>query len=477
MRQMPYTANRFLQSTRLNPESTIRILIITGLLILSAVQALQTPVPGGRNAFLLLSLVPTGLFVLSIWRWPPMGLLALIVAGLIIPFSIGTGTGTTLNPVILLIPLLTSLWLLNMLLIKKAISLHHHRAVYLMLGFCAVATIAFIVGQLPWFNLKGAGIASQLGGLSVFLLSAAAFLLAAHLLDERWLARLVWVFLAIGTLYIVSRLLPSPFNVAAQLFVRGTTGSVFWIWLVALSAGLALFHQSLTLRWRLLTAGIAFATLFVGMAQGLFWASGWAPPLVGLVIVFWLRYPKWGLLLVLVLVALFLSEQVHIFATATSDQSWWARRQAWQIVLDTARINPLLGLGPANYYFYVQQADIAGWGGVWNVRFSSHNNYVDLIAQTGLLGLALFLWLAFTMGRLGWTLYKRLHNGFARAYAAACLGGLAATLISGVLGDWFLPFVYNIGLNGMRSSILYWVFLGGLLTLGIRQATAMKEST
>jgi hypothetical protein len=62
-------------------------------------------------------------------------------------------------------------------------------------------------------------------------------------------------------------------------------------------------------------------------------------------------------------------------------------------------------------------------------------------------------------------LYATLPDGFPRAYAAACVAGLIATLISGFLGDWFLPFVYNIGLGGMRASILFWVFLGGLLGL------------
>nr|NIM04092.1 hypothetical protein [Armatimonadota bacterium]NIO95573.1 hypothetical protein [Armatimonadota bacterium] len=34
-----------------------------------------------------------------------------------------------------------------------------------------------------------------------------------------------------------------------------------------------------------------------------------------------------------------------------------------------------------------------------------------------------------------------------------------------MFGDWVLPFVYNIGLRGMRSSILGWLFLGGVLAL------------
>jgi hypothetical protein len=38
-------------------------------------------------------------------------------------------------------------------------------------------------------------------------------------------------------------------------------------------------------------------------------------------------------------------------------------------------------------------------------------------------------------------------------------------LVSGFLGDWFYPFVYNVGLVGYRSSMLGWLFLGGLVLL------------
>ena len=45
------------------------------------------------------------------------------------------------------------------------------------------------------------------------------------------------------------------------------------------------------------------------------------------------------------------------------------------------------------------------------------------------------------------------------------LGGLGGTLVAAVLVDWVLPFVYNIGMTGFRSSILAWVFLGGLVSI------------
>jgi hypothetical protein len=42
---------------------------------------------------------------------------------------------------------------------------------------------------------------------------------------------------------------------------------------------------------------------------------------------------------------------------------------------------------------------------------------------------------------------------------------VAGTLVAAGLGDWVLPFVYNIGLIGLRASLLGWLFLGGLLVV------------
>lgn len=447
-------------------ETIWRLLIIITVLALSAV--LATRMLSGRSALVLLAIAPALILALTLLRRLPLGLLLLVATGLLLPISIGTGTGTTLNLVILLLPVLTGLWLLDMGLRRKQVRLHRHRAVYLLLALIGVVILSTIIGQLPWYSIAGASFAAQLGGLLVFLLSAAAFLLSAHTMTEKWLQRLVYLFLAIGTFYLVGRLFPPIGRLSLRLFDTGATGSVFWTWLAALAAGLALFHHSLSFHWRLGFAILAGTTLFVGITHNASWVSGWIPALVALMIIFALRYPRFGLVVLAVAAVLCLIQLDRLFAVATTEQSWWARRQAWQIVLDAARVNPVLGLGPANYYFYVQQANIVGWGGVWNVRFSSHNNYVDLIAQTGLIGLGVFFAFAYSIERTGWDLYRRLPNGFARAYTAACIGGLIATLASGMLGDWFLPFVYNIGLAGMRSSILFWIFLGGLLALRIR---------
>ena len=66
---------------------------------------------------------------------------------------------------------------------------------------------------------------------------------------------------------------------------------------------------------------------------------------------------------------------------------------------------------------------------------------------------------------MGWGLLKNNLGGFSNAYVVGAMGGLVGMLIAGMLGDWVIPFVYNVGLKGFRASVLGWIFLGGLVIL------------
>ncbi|HEY1408605.1 MAG TPA: hypothetical protein VF434_06670, partial [Promineifilum sp.] len=122
---------------------------------------------------------------------------------------------------------------------------------------------------------------------------------------------------------------------------------------------------------------------------------------------------------------------------------------------------PILGLGFANYYWYTPLFGIRGW----NVAFNSHNNYIDIVAQTGLVGLAFVLWFFAEAAVLGFRLRSHVPDGFPKAYVMTAIGGIAGTLVAAMLGDWLLPFVYNIGLKGFQTSVYAWMFLGGLVVL------------
>ncbi len=134
---------------------------------------------------------------------------------------------------------------------------------------------------------------------------------------------------------------------------------------------------------------------------------------------------------------------------------------AWGINFKIIMKNPIFGLGPSNYYWYTALYPILGY----YVPFNSHNNYIDILSQTGLVGLGTFLWFSWETGRLIWRARDRVPEGFERSFLYGCFGGLLGMVLSGMLGDWIFPFVYNNGFHGFRGSVLIWLFLGGAVAL------------
>lgn len=403
--------------------------------------------------------------LVALLRWPPLGLLALVAAALLVPFAVGTGTGTSLNAAVLLVPALLGLATLDMLKRRDLGALSARPMLPLAL-LCVVAVIAFLAGSQPWILFaETASLASQAGGLAIFLLSAAAFLLAAHWTrDERWLQALTWLFIALGAVFVAGRVAEPIGQLTDRLFQAGASGSLFWTWLVALAFGQAAFNQKLAPILRLALAGVVAAALYDSLAGAEAWLSGWLPAVVALVVALVAGAPRLALptMAIGAVVGAVNLDRVSAFLSAGDNAfSLVTRLAAWRIVAEITSASPLIGLGPSNYYFYTPLFPILGYA----VSFNSHNNYVDIAAETGLLGLACFLWLAFAVGWLAWRARARVPAGFGRGYLYGAIGGLAGTLAAMGLGDWFIPFVYNIGFTGFRASVLGWIFLGGLVAL------------
>ncbi len=398
-------------------------------------------------------------------RWPPFGLASLILASFTVPLGIRTGSETDINITILIIAFLFGLWFMDRLTSKTYSRPTSSRVFIPLILFGVVSILAFISGQISWFSFgHTAPLFSQLGGLAVFLLSIIVFFLAAdQVKDIRWLQRLTWLFVGLGAIYIIGRAIPSLGQYFLPIYQEGATGSLLWVWLVALSFSMAFINRKLRRAVRIAAFILVLLSLYIALHTALVWASGWIPPIVAILAILWFDNPRFALLGTLITgVIIYLNYQTVFDLIMINEQySYITRVEAWRIVLDNAMVNPILGLGPANYYWSTEITPIFGWF----VRFSSHNQYIDIFAQTGLLGLGCFIWFVWEVGKLCLHLRDRVSSGFLRAYVYAVFGGLAGTLVAGLLGDWFLPFVYNIGLDGMRSSIFPWLFMGGVVAI------------
>jgi hypothetical protein len=436
-----------------NPQRRLYPVLVISELLLVAVLALM----GSQRPLILVLLLPlaVGLFWI-LAAWPPLGLIIACLAGLVVPYLGPSG----LNVTMILVAVLLGLWVVDMLVRRGRIQLAPSRTVWPLLLFLLSAAFSFGFGQLPWLTFAPhAPLGAQLGGMSIIVLSAGTFLLAANQMhDLHWLKRITWAFLAIGGLTLLVRSLLPELGLPTRAWFQ-SVGTVFYIWLVAIAFSQAVFNGDLHRGWRLLLGVLVLVTLYVLLVSKFGDKSGWLSVLVCLAAISVARSWRAGLALlpVTVVAALYLRSGV----VASDAYSISTRSDAWSIILQLAKISPLWGLGFANYYWYTPLFPIRGYA----VSFNSHNNYVDIIAQMGLLGLIVFLWLLWELGRLGWRLKERAPAGFARAYAYGALGGLAGMATAGMLGDWVLPFFYNVGLSGFRTSMIGWLFLGGLVSL------------
>jgi hypothetical protein len=394
-----------------------------------------------------------------------LGVLVLLPVSFLTSWGLNTGTYTKVNGTILVLALLIAVWLLRMAVVERKVRLVRADVNLPALVFVIVVGLSFLAGNIQWlaFSTARASTYSQIGGVLMLTLPVGAMLLVGNVLrEERWLRWMVWLFLGLGGLYLAACWIPGG-GVITGRFNGKAVSSLFYTWSTALSGGMLLFNTDLK-GWRRWLMGLVLGlTLLVGIVQTRNLASNWVPPLITLGILVLLKWWRVGILFWVTTAVLALTRFEFLYTRIFSNEQYSAftRAATFPIMLEMVKASPLLGLGPSNYYFYTPLFSLLGY----YVQFNSHNNYWDLAAQVGLVGLGVFIWMAVMLAWMGWRLRRKAVNGFQHGYGNAMLAGFAGMLASGMMADWFMPFVYNIGFDGFRAAAMAWMFLGGLIAL------------
>ncbi len=190
-------------------------------------------------------------------RWPAAGLITLLLSALMLPSPYLPGG---LNLPVLLLLVLVLLWIADMVILRQELQILHSRPLRPLLVFMGITLLSFVMGQLPWFsNATHAPLSAQFGGLLIFLLSAGAFLLAAHQLhDLRWLRWLTWLFVLVGWLHVAGWFIPGVGGITSRLIRHGVIDNgIYWTWLVALAFSQAWLNRDLPIFWRVVFGFIA----------------------------------------------------------------------------------------------------------------------------------------------------------------------------------------------------------------------------
>jgi hypothetical protein len=436
---------------------------------------------GQRPSIIYLALLLGCLGFLLLLRHPGLALVTMAGLSFTLPFTFGTGSEVALTPPVFLIPVVILVWLLDSFR-RGEVRLPTSRTVLPLILFTLSGLLSLVAGNIYWDpqvpqpdNL----LLVQLAQWAIYALSAAIFVGAGALgarENGQWLRVATWLFLGLAGVVVLEYYLPPLHRIVRWATPSMADRSMFWIWLPALAAGQLLFNRRLDRRVKGgLLALVLVAAYFIIFRRST-WISGWVPfgtALLAVVCLWvWRRSRPVALALGIGMVVLAVVLYPVFFAHAGGERelavSWGGRKLLYQAVFDLVKEHPILGLGPASYRHYGHATWLSMGAGraLWTrPDISSHNNFIDVYAQQGLVGLTFFLWFLVELGLLCRRLAPRFKGDFREGYVYGVIGGLAGSLVAMMLADWLLPFVYNIGFPGFRTSALAWMFMGGLVAL------------
>jgi O-antigen ligase len=461
-----------IRPSKLSPDRrrfAIYSITVIGILLLAAVTGYMLPKFNTAMSVLLLAGI-IGLGVtLYLAEKPELSLVFLLLGAFFVPLEISATASVSVNVVIFIVMLIAGLWLVRGLR-QRHLPIIHSRTMVPMIVFLVVAFISWMYGNANWdfrFPRPSNLVLVQAGQYAIFLLSFVAYFMMAQQTTKvlRWIT---FGFLGIGVTVIIARyggILGRPF----QLLLTNAGGSgVFYVWFTALAASQALFNRRLSSRWRAALLGAALIVPILGFLFSASWTSSWLPPVVVLVILIWFRSRLTAGVLIGLLLLFVISGLVFRFFDWEFERelSVGGRFTLWESVWNLAKTQPILGLGLTTYRQYHTFIPLLTEHGTWyQPNVNSHNLYLDIFAQMGVVGLAVFMWLIAEIGAQAWRLKKRFADDFNSAYVAGAIAGLIGTLLASGIVEWMLPFVYNVGLRGFRFSVFIWIFLGGLVIL------------
>ncbi len=149
-----------------------------------------------------------------------------------------------------------------------------------------------------------------------------------------------------------------------------------------------------------------------------------------------------------------------------ADVGTYDRLYMWQAAWRMIQDRPMMGHGlntfMANYLTY--------WvGGERQPRYA-HNCYLQVAAETGVLGLTTFLWFLGAMGSLWWRAINTVPDGPVRSRLLGLVAGLVAFLVQSL---------YDTNFYSLRQAALFWTLAGlttGLAVNALRGSGALKRT-
>jgi O-antigen ligase len=397
-----------------------------------------------------------------------LNLLVFLPMSLLLWEGVSVGGGTKISFLFILILGWLIIWFYKMLVIERRITIAGAAANKFAWTFIVMAIIAYFWGWAfvdPMVKqLYDSRFNPRTMTLVMFIISPLTYMfIATHVRSIKHIKWFVIGFLATAI----------PFAYLKGIWAE--SGLLNWngqypVWVAAIATGQLLYNQHLKLWHRgLLLAMIAYWS-YIQLGLGLTWLSGWVPVTFVITFITFNYSRRLFFLLILAAVIWVIANSAMLadnFARET-EESGDTRNLAWSTAMEYIVEHPLFGMGPAGYAFYYALDN-------WPANFS-HNNYIDVLAQTGVAGFIPFVLIWVAMCWTAWRTYLITpKGGFRGALATSLFASMVAVLIIMMLGDWVTPFTYTQGLFGINYTIWPWMLAGLTIALRYEVLNHLKE--
>jgi hypothetical protein len=387
------------------------------------------------------------------------GVLAIVFTAAFVRFYLPTGTQSRISASLLMTMIFTVLWVARMLVVDKKLQLKSSRANVPLLSFILITLISYIWSNAfrdPLVMVWSSWPFVQIGALAVMVLLPGAFFLASNCLtDIKWIKWLTAIIIAVGILKILGDYLHLPLGF---LQVR----PMFPTWFICLTYSQVLFNRRISTVLRLLLLAFVGAWIYRVFFTQLTWLSAWLPTMLAVgVISFWRS--RWLLVVLLVVVLVYVGANLDYLQTAyarESAESGVTRLDAYMHNWQVTGKHFLLGVGPAGYAAYYMSY-------FPGEAMATHSNYLDVLSQTGIVGLLAFLGFFLALALTAWDLlgWTKGRFDFTQAFGVGASAALLGVVVATGLGDWLLPFVYTQTIAGFDYAVYSWVLLGAMVSL------------
>ncbi len=443
-------------------QSILRILKVLLPVLVVALSFVIGSFTGGRLIVLILVLAApvvllSPFLVIGLSGKLAWGLGLILITASVTPLTLPTGTASRIADSMAVALMLIALWLLRMLVVNRRFHFQSTPVNLPAFGFMAVVIISLfwsmafrdpqmvVWDSFPFVQAASAVVMVTLPAVMIYAINFGQ--------DEKLLKILVWFFILVGFVGAANTFLGPRFVNISGLFST---------WVVAICLAMGLFDEGLRLPVRGALLALVLAWAYYGFVIGISWLAGWLPLFLAGAVITLIRSRKL-FVLALVCIGIFVLMRLDFFKEAFEAErniSGITRLGAWVVNWRITGQHPLFGTGPggyaAYYMFYFPTEGLA-----------THSNYIDVLAQTGIIGMIFYMWMFGVLLWRGFKLWRRLagRRDFYEALAIACFAGTISCVFIMAFGDWLLPFAYTQTIAGFDYAVYSWFFMGVMIAL------------